>query len=156
MKHVYTSIDIGSDSIKVVVCELFNNKLNLLAASSVKSRGIKKGLITSGQEASISLKKAIKEVEDMLGIKIKKVLASIPNYFSEFTIVKGKLEYEEETEITGKEIVDLFQEAMKNADKKDKEMVTLIPIDFSLDNQTGIKDPKGLTGKFFKQEELWF
>ena len=122
MKHVYTSIDIGSDSIKVVVCELFNNKLNLLAASSVKSRGIKKGLITSGQEASISLKKAIKEVEDMLGIKIKKVLASIPNYFSEFTIVKGKFEYGEETEITGKEIVDLFQEAMKNADKKDKEM----------------------------------
>ena len=150
MKHVYTSIDIGSDSIKVVVCELFNNKLNLLAASSVKSRGIKKGLITSGQEASISLKKAIKEVEDMLGIKIKKVLTSIPNYFSEFTIVKGKLEYEEETEITGKEIVDLFQEAMKNADKKDKEMVTLIPIDFSLDNQTGIKDPKGLTGKIFQ------
>ena len=87
MKHVYTSIDIGSDTIKVVVCELFNNKLNLLAASSVKSRGIKKGLITDGHEASISLKQALTDVEDMLGIKIKKVLATIPNYFSEFIIV---------------------------------------------------------------------
>lgn len=149
MKHVYTSIDIGSDSIKVVVCELFNNKLNLLAASSVKSRGIKKGLITDGREASISLKRAIKEVEDMLGIKIKKVLATIPNYFSEFIVVKGHLEYDEEIEITGKEIVDLFQEAMKNADKKDKEFVTLIPIDFSLDGKEGIKDPKGLVGRNF-------
>ena len=149
MKHVYTSIDIGSDSIKVVVCELFNNKLNLLAASSVKSRGIKKGLITNGHEASISLKKAIKEVEDMLGIKIKKVLASIPNYFSEFVIVKGNIDYEEDTEITGKEIVDLFQVAMKTVDRKDKEMVTLIPIDFILDDNTGIKDPKGLAGKHF-------
>lgn len=149
MKHVDTSIDIGSDSIKVVVCELFNNKLNLLAASSVKSRGIKKGLITNGHEASISLKKAIKEVEDMLGIKIKKVLASIPNYFSEFVIIKGNIDYEVDTEITGKEIVDLFQVAMKSADKKNKEMVTLIPIDFILDDNTGIKDPKGLVGRHF-------
>lgn len=148
MKHVYTSIDIGSDSIKVVVCELFNNKLNLLAASSVKSRGIKKGLITDGHEASISLKKAIKEVEDMLGIKIKKVLATIPNYFSEFVIVKGNKDYEEETLITGKEIVDLFQEVINNSDKKDKEMVTLIPIDFIVNDET-VKDPKGLTGTHF-------
>lgn len=149
MKHVYTSIDIGSDSIKVVVCELFNNKLNLLAASSVKSRGIKKGLITDGNEASVSLKKAIKEVEDMLGIKIKKVLATIPNYFSEFVIVKGSKEYEEETLITGEEIVNLFQDVIRDTDKKDKEMVTLIPIDFIVDDQTGIKDPKGLTGTHF-------
>lgn len=149
MKHVYTSIDIGSDTIKVVVCELFNNKLNLLAASSVKSKGIKKGLITNGHEASISLKKAIKEVEDMLGIKIKKVLASIPNYFSEFVIVKGKIEYEEETQITGKEIVDLLQNAMKTKDTGNKEMVTMIPIDFIVDDRKGIKDPKGLVGRVF-------
>ena len=45
MKQVYTSIDIGSDTIKVVVTELCNNKINLLAASSIKSEGIKKGLI---------------------------------------------------------------------------------------------------------------
>ena len=107
MKYVYTSVDIGSDTIKVVVCELFNNKLNLLAASSVKSNGIKKGLITNGKEASISLKKAIKEVEDMLGIKIKNVIATIPNYFSEFIMVKAEQNYEEETEITGNEIIEL-------------------------------------------------
>ena len=74
MKHVYTSVDIGSDTIKVVVCELYNNKLNLLAASSVKSAGIKKGLIVDGHKASTSLKKAIKNVEEMLGIKLKKLL----------------------------------------------------------------------------------
>ena len=42
MKHIYTSLDIGSDSIKIVVCELYQNKLNLLASSSVKSKGVKK------------------------------------------------------------------------------------------------------------------
>lgn len=149
MRHVFTSVDIGSDTVKVVVCELFNNKLNLLAASSIKSKGIKKGLITNGNEASLSLKKAIKEVEDMLGIKIRKVLASIPNYFSEFVIVKGKLEFEEEIEITGKEIVELLKNASNSKDDKEKEMVTMIPIDFIVDDKKGIKDPKGMTAKYF-------
>ena len=52
MKNIYTSIDIGSDTIKVVTCELYHNKLNLLAASSVKSKGIKKGLIIDAELAS--------------------------------------------------------------------------------------------------------
>ena len=56
MKHIYTSIDLGTDSIKVVVCELYKNKLNLLAASSEKSEGIKKGLITDVEKAKTSLK----------------------------------------------------------------------------------------------------
>ena len=59
VKHIYSSVDIGSDTIKVVVCELYKGKLNLLAASSVKSKGIKKGLITDFEAASISMKKAI-------------------------------------------------------------------------------------------------
>ncbi len=45
LKHIYTSIDLGSDSIKIVVCELVHNKLNLLAANTYPSHGIKNGLI---------------------------------------------------------------------------------------------------------------
>ena len=149
MKYVYTSVDIGSDTIKVVVCELFDNKLNLLAASSVKSRGIKKGLITNGKEASISLKKAITEVEDMLGIKIKKVIASIPNYFSEFVMVKAQKQFSEETEIDGKQIVGILQKAMKSKKVENKVMVTTIPIDFIVNDQKGIKDPKGMMAENF-------
>lgn len=146
MKHVYTSVDIGSDTVKIVVCELFNNKLNLLAASSVKSKGIKKGLIIDGHQASVSLKKALNDVEDMLGIKIKKVITSIPNYFSEFAVVKGSIEIDQSEEITGQNIVKVFQTAMATKNKGNKEMVTVIPIDFSVDGNTEIKDPKGMHG----------
>lgn len=92
MKHIYTSIDIGSDTIKVVVCELFNNKLNLLAATSVKSRGIKQGLITDVVEATSSLKEAIDSINQMLGIEIKKVITSIPSYYAEFKKVNGSID----------------------------------------------------------------
>lgn len=146
MKHVYTSIDIGSDTIKVVVCELFNNKLNLLAASSVKSDGIKKGLIVDGHKAVVSLKKAINDVEEMLGIKLKKVIASIPNYFSEFVIVKGDIDLIEDNPVSGQDIVKVLKIATESKEKNGKEIVTIIPIDFTVDNETNIKDPKGKVG----------
>lgn len=146
MKHVYTSIDIGSDTVKVVVCELFQNKLNLLATSSVKSKGIKKGLITDVYEASESVKKALNEVEQMLGIQIKKVITSIPGYQADFVMIKGSIHLNREELIDGKDITSLLQVAMKEKTIPGKEMVTIIPIDFTLDTKTGIKDPKGMQG----------
>ena len=146
MKHVYTSIDIGSDTIKLIVCELYKNKLNLLAASSVKSKGIKKGLITDVEEASTSIKQAFNEIEDMLGIRIKKVIATIPSYFAEFSMVKGEVQIQSEnTVVTGIDVRNVLDIAMKSKLNPNKEMVTIIPIDFHVDGKT-MKDPKGFAG----------
>lgn len=147
MKHIYTSIDIGSDTIKIVVCELFNNKLNLLAASSVKSKGIKKGLITDVYEVSDCIKKGLAELEEMLGIKITKVLATVPSYNTEYTMVKGEYQLENTEEaITGLDIDKVLKKAIKGKKIPDTELVGIIPIDFTVDNETGIKDPKGMNG----------
>lgn len=148
MKHIYTSVDIGSDTIKIVVCELFNNKLNLLAASSVKSKGIKKGLITDVYEASESVKAGLAELEEMLGIKITKAIASVPGYNTDYTMIKGQIALDEDLEqISGHEVVKVLQTAMDGKSTEGKEMVTTVPIDFSLDDRTGIKDPKRMIGK---------
>lgn len=125
MKHVYTSIDIGSDTVKVVVCELFQNKLNLLATSSVKSKGIKKGLITDVYEASESVKKALNEVEQMLGIQIKKVITSIPGYQADFVMIKGSIHLNREELIDGKDITSLLQVAMKEKPFLEKKWLPL-------------------------------
>lgn len=149
MKQVYTSIDIGSDSVKIVVAELFNNKINLLAASSIKSNGIKKGLITDAEKASESIKKAITSVEEMLGIKIKKVITSIPSYYTEFEMIKGSIELEKEVPIDGDKVSELLTEAIKTSKINDKVMVTTLPIDFMVDEKSDIKDPKDMIGNTF-------
>ena len=155
MKHIFSSIDIGSDTVKIVVCELYNNKLRLLAASSVKSKGIKKGLITNVNDATVSIKQAFNEVESMLGIKIKKVIASVPGYFSEFTKISGEIKI---TDIDGivssDDIVNLFQVAMKDRLKQHQEMVTIMPIDFKLDDTEGISVPIGLIGRTLKTRAI--
>lgn len=150
VKHIYTSVDIGTDTTKVVVTELYKGKLNLLAASSIKSKGIKKGLITDVDEASNSLKKAINEVEDMLGFKIKKVLVNIPSYFAEFVKVEGELKIDSvDSIINGYHVSEVLECALKNSSLL-KEIVSVIPIDFSIDEQSGIKDPKGLMGNVLR------
>lgn len=145
MKHIYTSVDIGTDSVKVVVIELYKGKLNLLAASSIKSNGIKKGLITDVDEASKTLRNAISEVEEMLGITIKKVLVNVPGYFADFVKVEGEIKVDSDSIINGHHISRVLENAVKNSDFS-KEIVTITPIDFSVDGQSGIMDPKGLMG----------
>lgn len=148
VKHVYTSVDIGSDTIKVIVCELYKGKLNLLAATSVKSNGVKKGLITDLEKACVSLKKAINEIEMMLGIKIKKVISSVPAYFSEYSVVKASVSIaSNEGLVTGDDIVRVLQESVKGGLEPGREVVTMLPIDFSVDEHEKVRDPKGLFGK---------
>jgi cell division protein FtsA len=84
----------------------------------------------------------------MLGIKIKKVIASIPSYFAEFNVVKSRILIDNpEKIITGDDIVNLLQKAIETKNEPMKEMVTILPIDFTLDGKSGIKDPKGLVGE---------
>lgn len=148
MKHIYTSLDIGSDTIKIVVCELYQNKLNLLAANSYKSEGIKKGLITDPSLASKCIKEAFSEIETMLGIKIKKVVASIPSFNAEYNIIKGsqKIRGEEQT-VTTDDVIRTLEVAVKSNPFTSRELITVLPIDYSVDEQSFIKDPKGLKGE---------
>lgn len=149
MKNIYTSVDIGSDTIKVVTCELYHNKLNLLAASSVKSKGIKKGLITDARAATEAMRTALDEVESMLGITIKRVLVSIPSYFADYTKVTGTIQLpqtEEPHPIDGEDVVKVLQTAVMTHLKKGREMVTVMPLDFMVDDKL-VKDPKGMVGK---------
>ena len=150
MRHIYTCIDIGSDSIKIIVCELYQNRYNLLATSTIKSKGIKKGLITDINEAKSCIKKGFDELETMLGFKIKKVIAIIPSYFAEFNMIKGEIKVNEV--VKGNDIIKVLQTAMKENDPT-KEMVTIIPIDFAIDNEV-TNFPLGKSGQDLKSRAI--
>ena len=74
MKHVYASIDFGSDSVKLVVCELYQNHLNLLAATTIPSRGIRNGLIVEPELAKKSIMMALKKTFLILLAIVKKTM----------------------------------------------------------------------------------
>lgn len=145
MKKIYTSVDIGSDAIKIVVCEFFKNRLNLLAATSVKSKGIKKGVIVSIEQAKESLLKALAEIEQMIGVQIKRIIVSVPSYFAEYLYAEGEIPLKNQI-VGNKEVIKVLQKAVQPKMNPLHELVTVIPIDFKIDDQKLIKDPKGLRG----------
>lgn len=146
MKHIYTSLDIGSDSIKIAVCELYQNKLNLLAATSVKARGIKRGLITDVDKAAKCINEAFNDISDMVGFKVDKVIASVPSYLAEYSIIKGSTEVDSSSSITSKDVMKSLEVALSTKKLEGKEMVTVLPIDFKVNDDMAIKDPVGLKG----------
>lgn len=148
MRHVYTSIDIGSDAVKVVVCELCKNKLNLLGASSIKSKGIKKGVISDPTSASEAISAATHEVEEMLGFKIKKALVTLPSYFAVYRTFNEKIE-SDGSPITSELVVKLMQQIVTNNANKKSEIASIQILDFKVDGKE-TKDPKDLSGRLLE------
>lgn len=146
MERVYSSIDFGSDTIKLVVCEFSKGKLNLLAAASVPTNGIKKGLIVDPISVKKSVSDAFFKVESMLGIKIDKVIANIPSYFSEYTLIKGQTNISGEV-ITNQDIMKAYENGVNGKISPNQEYVTILPIDFKINDRSLLKTPIGFPGE---------
>ena len=145
MEHVYASVDIGSDSIKVVVCEFYQNHLNLLAATCSPSSGIKKCLIVEPEKAKDSIIRALKETEAMLGVRIKKVIVTVPCHRALYKIIKGECDVSGDL-IDGNDIINSYKDGIKKNLNVNEEFVNIIPIDFNINGKTIIKDPKNFPG----------
>ena len=145
MKEIISSLDIGSSTVKLVVGEVYNNEVNVLSVSEVKSKGVKKGLIVNPEETLISLKEVFSRTEEMLSIKINKVLLIIPSYYAEFLVVEGCTTIRNEDGIVdGNDIVSVLQSSVYNKVPNNKEFVSIMPIEFILDDTEKVKDPKGM------------
>lgn len=134
MKKIYTAIDIGSDTIKIVVGEYFKDKLNILTIHEEKSKGIRKGLIVDPNLAINSIKDGIKEVNNNLGINIKRVIVGVPSYNSKFMFVTGEINVTEEV-ITTDSINNLIKVSVYSKVENDYELITVIPLIFTLDGE---------------------
>lgn len=147
MKKIYTSIDLGSYGIKMIVSECVQGNFCVLAATSVRSKGIKNGKIIDMEKAIESLKQAKENIEGMLGITVDQAIVSVPSDEIEFNIVSGKIALEKDQMVDSKEISKVLQEAVIGNVLDTHELVTIMPISFYVDKKEGVKDPKGMLGK---------
>lgn len=138
MKKIYTAIDIGSDTIKFVVGEYFKNKLNILATYEQKAKGIRKGLIVDPNLAINSIKDGIKEINNNLGIDIKKVIVGVPSYNAKFMIVTSEIEITGDV-ITTDDVNNLIKASVYSKVEQDYELITVLPLTFLIDGEKETK-----------------
>lgn len=147
MRRILGSIDLGSDTIKLVVAEIIKDKPNILCAISERSRGIKNGLIINAEDTVFCLKKIFKRAEDLLGVKISKLIANIPSINME--IIKGEGTNTitgEDSIITGNDITRILQTSCYNKIPENLELINVIPVAYKVDSKT-VEDPRGMQGK---------
>ena len=146
MSDIYTGVDLGTDSIKVVVCEKVNDKYHVLASNSYASSGISHGFIVDIKAAVSSLKAAVKKVNSLLGVKLNKVVVCVPPENCQMDIVGGECDVLDYNGITGEDVSNVLREALKGQKFDEYELVTAMPISFTIDSDNSIKDPKGFKG----------
>ncbi len=147
MNNIYTGIELGTNSVKVVVASKVGNQFHTLAAVSSASSGIKNGQVEDMKQAIGSVKKALKQASDMLGIKITKVIACVPPTNCRMDILIGSCNVMNEESITGEDVSSVFSDALRGQSFEEYELITAIPISFTVDDKENIKDPKGMKGK---------
>ena len=148
MRKIYASIDIGTYSIKFIVGEYFNDKINILASHVVPSKGVKKGLIVEPNIVVDAIKDGMKEINDTLGIVIKKVIVNVPNYGAKFKLVTGEVDIKNENSfITSDDIGTAIKSSVYNKLEPEYELVTVIPVEYNIDDQEGISKPVGKSGQ---------
>lgn len=147
MKNIYTGIELGTNSIKIVVLEKNDDQYHVLASVSTASSGIKNGQVVEMKSAIACVKEAIKEVSDMLGIKITKVVACVPPTDCRMDIVVGSSDVLYTECVSGEDISNAISDALRGQNFDDYELVTATPISFKLDDKENIKDPKGMKGE---------
>jgi len=138
VKKIYTAIDIGSDTIKFVVGEYFKNKLNILATYEQKAKGIRKGLIVDPNLAINSIKDGIKEINNNLGIDIKKVIVGVPSYNAKFMLVTSEIEITGDA-ITTDDVNNLIKASVYSKVEQDYELITVLPLTFLIDGEKETK-----------------
>jgi cell division protein FtsA len=142
MRKIIASLDIGSNSIKLIVAEVVKNKTNILAVSESESKGIKDGLIINKEAFIPTLKDVFKKCEEVLGLKIKKVIVTVPSNNTEFMISEGSTTITSDEKIVkGIDIVRAMQASVYNRVPKDLEIVSIIPTSFKINQDLQVKNP---------------
>ncbi len=145
--NIISGLDIGTTHIRVVVGQSAGEQLNIMAAAEVPAEGVSKGVINSIEDAVSSVSLALEKAERLSGLPIESTFVAISGSHiisedSHGVVAVGKAD----GEIRDDDVERVIEAAQAVASPPNYEILHVIPRSFSVDNQTGIKDPVGMTG----------
>ena len=145
MRKIFASLDIGNHTIKLVVGEIVRNRLNVLACVDTPSRGIKKGFIVNLESALEAINDVFKKAEEQVGLKITKVVVSVPSNGFGCFLTEGTISINnEESKVTHYDIEKALKVAIYNKVLDNQELVALLPIKYLIDDSIVTENPLGM------------
>ncbi len=144
-----TAIDIGTTKIVAIVGK--KNKeglIEVLGVGKADSQGVKRGVVLNIEETAIAIKEAVEKAQEMSGIQFLDVFVGIAGQHIKSIRNRGYKHIEtHEAEITQKDVDDLREDMYKIPIKAGEEIIHVIPQNYVVDNETGVKQPVGMSGR---------
>ncbi len=146
-----TGIDIGSSAVRIAVGQIINQGsgelLQILGCAEVPAEGIHKGIITSIDDAVSSVAACLERAERLAGAQVSHAIVGISGSHILSQQSKGVVAVAKpDGEITEEDVVRAVEAARTVATPVNYEILHVIPKTFTVDGQSGIKDPTGMTG----------
>ncbi|MCB0360751.1 MAG: cell division protein FtsA, partial [Bdellovibrionales bacterium] len=143
---IVVGLDIGTTKIAVIVAERVpGGKLDIIGIGTHPSTGLRKGVVINIEATVNSIRRAVEEAQLMAGCEITNVYAGIAGAhvkgFNSHGIVAVK-----NKEVTARDVERVIDAARAVAIPTDREILHILPQEYIVDEQDGIREPVGMSG----------
>lgn len=148
-EKIITGIDIGSTKITTTVASVSESKVSVIGVSgAITSKGINKGNVVDIDSAVEAISASIDKAERMAGVSISSAFVTINGSHIENLNSHGVVAVSptQTSEISKIDVSRVIEAAQAVSIPSTREIIHVIPRDFSVDSQEGIKDPVGMSG----------
>jgi cell division protein FtsA len=148
-EKIIAAVDIGTTKIVSIVGRMNEKaKLEILGLSRTASKGVKRGVVLNIEETVNAIRSTVAEVQEQAAVSLKDVFVGIAGQHIKSIRNRGYTNRDSyETEITKEDIQVLIDDMYKIPIDAGEEIIHVLPQNFIVDNETGIKNPVGMSGK---------
>ena len=149
-KDIIVGLDVGSCAVRIAVGQRLNEedaKPQIIGIAEAPAEGINRGVITSIEEAVSSISSCLEKTERLTGVPVEKVWAGISGTHITSQESRGVVAVSKPNgEIVEPDVERAIEAARTVATPPNYEILHVIPKSFTIDGQSGIKDPIGMNG----------
>jgi cell division protein FtsA len=145
-KDLVVGLDIGTSKVVAIVCEInVDGQVEIIGIGSHPSRGLKKGVVVNIESTVQSIQRAVEEAELMAGCQIHSVYAGIAGSHIRSLNSHGIVAIRD-SEVTAADVDRVIDAARAVAIPADQKILHILPQEFIIDHQEGIREPIGMSG----------
>jgi len=145
---IVVGLDIGTTKICVTVGRRSGaKKIEILGVGKAESSGVSRGVVANIQKTVNSILQAVEEASSQSNVDIKVVNVGIAGQHIKSIQHRGILTRRDENEINRLDIERLIEDMYKLVLPPGEEIIHVLPQEFTIDNEPGIKDPIGMAGR---------
>ena len=144
-KNLIVGLDIGTSKVVAIVGEISGDEIEIIGLGSSRSRGLKKGVVVNIESTVHSIQRAIEEAELMAGCEIHSVFAGIAGSHIRSLNSHGIVAIRDH-EVAMGDVDRVIDAARAVAIPADQKILHILPQEFVIDHQEGVKEPIGMSG----------